>query len=325
VFKSRLHVEIGVDMQTPRAHDKSAEDPREVAQDDETRNHEEQSKEARNGKKTDRIDRHRIQGLDLLGNLHRAQFRGDGRAGAAGDHQARQDRAQFTAHGNGDERRHIDDRPHFLQLVGGLHGKNNACEEIDKKDQKNGTQTHKDHLLEDIAATGELAFKRAEDNPIDDTAQKSSNTLAPFQILNDRLADTRNHMHLRPAGPAGLKILKRGVLVIENLEKLVQLGDLKSVLDLLAHPRETQPASDLLETLKHFDQSRQARAVDVFDAGKLHKDFFLVLLDQLVKNLTQLHGRIDVNLPLDSTKQHVGPFFLSRLHLKPPFEGILPS
>ena len=58
---------------------------------------EDQGGEPRDDQKRDGVDAHHGQGVDLLGDLHRAQFGGDGRAEAAGHDDRRQQRAPARA------------------------------------------------------------------------------------------------------------------------------------------------------------------------------------------------------------------------------------
>src|SRR5581483_4918780 len=50
----------------------------------------------------DRVDRHRIQRVDLLGDFHAADFRGHGRAGAARDHESGEHRPELAQDAEGD-------------------------------------------------------------------------------------------------------------------------------------------------------------------------------------------------------------------------------
>ena len=75
-----------------------------------------------------RIDRQRAQGVDLLGDFHRADLRRHGRAHPAREHQAREHRAEFPAHRHGHQRPGGRLHAQRVELEENLRGEHRAGE-----------------------------------------------------------------------------------------------------------------------------------------------------------------------------------------------------
>ena len=75
---------------------------------------------ARQDEEIDRMDRQRAQGVDLLGDFHRADFRAHRRADAPGEHQAGEHGAELAAHRHRDQgadrRLHAEDAELKIRL-----------------------------------------------------------------------------------------------------------------------------------------------------------------------------------------------------------------
>ena len=97
-------VVVRVDVQNVDAVERAADDAHEVGHDRERGNQQEAAEEPRHDEVVDRVGAHAGQGVDLLGDAHRAQLGGHGAADAAGQHRGGQHRAQLA------DQRHVDDR-----------------------------------------------------------------------------------------------------------------------------------------------------------------------------------------------------------------------
>jgi len=88
----------------------------------------EDSDEARGDEVVNGVDAHRAEGVNLLGDLHGADFRSHGGADAASKHEGGDGRAEFSKHGATDEATanglHIDE----LKLEEGLGGEDSPSE-----------------------------------------------------------------------------------------------------------------------------------------------------------------------------------------------------
>ena len=85
-------------------------------------------------RKVDRRDAQRLEGVDLLVDLHGAEPRGEGGAGAAGDDDAGHQRADLAHHADGDEVGDEDLRADHAQLVGAEIGEDQPDQEADHED-----------------------------------------------------------------------------------------------------------------------------------------------------------------------------------------------
>ena len=77
--------------------------PDEVVDDREHRQHDQRREHARRDELLDRIRAERVERVDLLGDAHGAELRGDARPDATGDHQAREHRTELADHRRRDE------------------------------------------------------------------------------------------------------------------------------------------------------------------------------------------------------------------------------
>ena len=87
----------------------AADDADRIGDDGQDRRHEEAGEHARHDELANRIGAERAQRVDLIGHDHRPELRRDARADAAGEHQARQHRAQLLDHRRADQA--ADERP----------------------------------------------------------------------------------------------------------------------------------------------------------------------------------------------------------------------
>ncbi len=110
--------------------------------------------ETRHDEIIDRVGGQGAQGVNLLGHAHGAQFGGDGRADAPGDHQAGQDRAEFAAHADADDGEgggvHLD----LVELEIGLGAEDHAGEGAGDGDDGLGFDADEVHFVEDVAPDG---------------------------------------------------------------------------------------------------------------------------------------------------------------------------
>ncbi len=79
-------------------------------------------------------DAERLEGVDLLVDLHGAELGGEGGAGAAGDDDAGHQCADLAHHADGHQVGDEDLRADQLQLVGAEVGEDQADEEADHRD-----------------------------------------------------------------------------------------------------------------------------------------------------------------------------------------------
>ena len=87
---------------------------------------------------TNRPEAERLQCVDLLGDLHRPELGGERRAGAPADDDRRHQWAQLADDGETDEVRDEDVGAELLELHGPLKRHDEAHEEVDEHDDRNG-------------------------------------------------------------------------------------------------------------------------------------------------------------------------------------------
>jgi hypothetical protein len=92
------------------AHHAAADDADDVGVDAEERHHRRQGEDTRQDEVFDRPDAERGEGVDLLGDAHRAELSGERRTGAARHDDARHDRAHLARHSDLDEVGDVDRR-----------------------------------------------------------------------------------------------------------------------------------------------------------------------------------------------------------------------
>ena len=118
------------------AIDVAADDAHEVGHDRQRRDQEDAGQEPRHDQVVDRVGAHALQGVDLLGDAHRAQLGGHRAADAAGQHRRRQHRPQLA------DQRHVDHRPQprFQAQIAereiALHGQHHADERAGQGDHR---------------------------------------------------------------------------------------------------------------------------------------------------------------------------------------------
>ena len=96
-----------------------------------------------------RIDRERAQGVDLLGDFHRGQFRRHGGTDPARDHEGAQDGAELAAHGQGHDRPDAGTEAEILELKLGLGGKDRADKTAGDDDDGNRLGTDEIDLADE--------------------------------------------------------------------------------------------------------------------------------------------------------------------------------
>ena len=110
----------------------------------EQRHHQDRRHHARQDQRLDRRDADRAHRVDLLGDLHRADLGGEGRAGAAGDHDRGHQHAEL-AHGDpADEVDGVDLGAELGELHRALLGDDDADQEAHQPDDPE--RAHADHV-----------------------------------------------------------------------------------------------------------------------------------------------------------------------------------
>ena len=126
----------------------------EVGHDRQRRDQQQAAEEPRHHEVMDRIGAHARQGVDLLGDAHRAQFGGHGAAHAAGQHRGGQHRPQLA------HQRHVDDRPQLrlqvqiAELRVALHRQHHA-------DERAGQRHHRQAQHADLVEVRQQRFLAA--------------------------------------------------------------------------------------------------------------------------------------------------------------------
>ena len=100
----------------------------------EQRHHQDRRHHARNDQRLDRRDADRPHGVDLLGDLHRADLRREGRARAAGDHDRGHQHAELAHRDPADEVDGVDLGAELRELDRALLGDDDADEEAHQPD-----------------------------------------------------------------------------------------------------------------------------------------------------------------------------------------------
>ena len=99
----RAPVEARGDADDERRDQVAADDADEVVDDGEDRQHDQRGEHPRGDQLLDRVGAEGVERVDLLGDAHGAELRGDAGADAAGDHEAGEHGAELADHRAGDE------------------------------------------------------------------------------------------------------------------------------------------------------------------------------------------------------------------------------
>ena len=138
-------------------------------------------------RRRDGRDRHRAQGVDLLGHGHRADLGGDARSHAAAHHERRQDRPELA-----DERQRDDAADEHLAAerlegVGRLEGEHHAGEEGRDPGDRDGLDAELVHLPHDLGPV-EGPREAVEDRLADELGQ-------PAEVIDDGRALAAETVH----------------------------------------------------------------------------------------------------------------------------------
>ena len=106
---------------------------------------------ARRHQLLNRIGAQRAHGVDLLGDLHGAEFAGDAGCVAAGHQKRGQHRAQLAHQGNGDNVADLIHGAILRQRARHLHGDDDAAEKPDQNHDGKTADADDVHLEQDVA------------------------------------------------------------------------------------------------------------------------------------------------------------------------------
>ena len=134
-----------------------------------------------------------MQGIDLFRNLHRPDFCRHGRTDAAGHDDARQNRAEFTAHGDRHDAAQRRLGAIAQQDIDDLQGHDHAGKEQGQTDDRQGIDAEMSHLGDGQAALdlGQLT---------QGLAKEDGNDADLFKDMERKLADAfQDFLHERPS------------------------------------------------------------------------------------------------------------------------------
>jgi hypothetical protein len=105
--------------------------------------------DARQDKNADGIEAHRLQRVDFLAHLHGAELGGVGAAGAACDHDADNQHADFTQHQNADHVDDVDVGAEFTKMKNALLRQDRADQKRNQKNNRHGAPADKVDLIDE--------------------------------------------------------------------------------------------------------------------------------------------------------------------------------
>ena len=131
----------------------AADDPDEVVDDGEHRQHDQRREHARRDELLDRVRAERVEGVDLLGDAHRAELRGDAGADAAGDHQPGEHGTELADHRRRSRGgRCTSWRRTCASCTAGLEREHHPGEEAGEEDDAERLDPDLVHLLDEVLA-----------------------------------------------------------------------------------------------------------------------------------------------------------------------------
>lgn len=98
-------------------------------------------------------------------------------------------------------------------------------------------------------------------------------------------------------------------MAFEDLEQLMDLGDLKDIHDLFIHMAQASPGIHLAQVLANLDQSRDPRTVNKGHLGKIDNDLGIALLKDRLEGLLELVGAFHIKLPIKDNKLDIIDLF----------------
>ena len=203
------------DVERDPAEDAAADDRHDRGVEAEQRHHQHGREHAREDQRLHRRDADRAHRVDFLGELHRADLRGEGRAGAAGDHDRGHQHAQLLHRRAADQVDRVDLGAELAELDRALLGDDDADQEAHQADD--AERVDADHL--------ELLGDRVEPEAArvaDDVAGRDQQRAEEAEQAVER-PRSRSWSRRRPA-PSTRR--QRRFVVALHLHRLVGLGDM---------------------------------------------------------------------------------------------------
>ena len=197
VFPRVFPVVVVVDAQQHVRVEVAAQHAHEVGHHGERGDEHEAAQETGHHQVIDGVGPHALQGVDLFGDTHGAQFRRHGAAHAAGEHRGRQHRPQFTDQGQVDHRSEPRLQAEGLELPVALHGQHHADEQPGEGHDR---QRHDPDLVE--GGDEHLAPLSAGEDPTQRAQRKQSDVADAGDGGHGELAEV-GHLADEPSGDAG--------------------------------------------------------------------------------------------------------------------------
>ena len=129
--------------------DHPREDPDDVGDPDEDRHHDDAGEDAGGRNHGDRVAADGVEGLDLLGDLHRSELRRDARADAPHEDDGGEHGAELEDHARDDDAPEDVERDASLELVAALLARDDPGENGRYKNDRDALDPHYMDLLED--------------------------------------------------------------------------------------------------------------------------------------------------------------------------------
>src|SRR5258706_1301178 len=145
-----LEVDAAAEAEALRRHHIAAEYADRIGDRHQYRHGDDGGDQARHDEIFDRIGGKRCQRVDLLGDAHRADLRGDGGGNAAGDHQTGDDRPKLARNAEHDDLRHNRFGAVAIAADVDLQGEHAAPEERGQSHHRQGEVTDAKHLTYDM-------------------------------------------------------------------------------------------------------------------------------------------------------------------------------
>lgn len=159
----------------------------------------------------DRADGHGFEGVDFLGDLHRAYFGGEGGTGTADYDDGGDERPEFARHGDGDSRRHVADGSKATELVSSLESEDQADKKSDEGEDGDSADADVERLRDGALKANGLALKGSYEGVVGGLATERGESADVGQTVGYGTADLGENLHSHSTRQSlALKSLGRG-------------------------------------------------------------------------------------------------------------------
>jgi hypothetical protein len=132
-----------------------------------------------------RADGHGLESVDFLGDLHSADFRGEGRTGTTDDDDGGDKGTEFAGHGNGHSCGYVTDGPEATQFVSGLESEDQANKKCDERQDRDSAYADIEGLRNCSLKTDGFALERGDKGVISRSATEGSKSTNIGQAIGN--------------------------------------------------------------------------------------------------------------------------------------------